>query len=247
MTSLLQRPLGSSPKGADDDLCFHPRRSQANDLAVLISRMQSSADQVEKNILQSEELLALVRIPAERRLVKADSGYQNIRTLDYIIMHLMNWLIEALSSQDLQNNPSWSSLVIHSEWAVASDCAELLPPAWPVLVKDYWLIIVTGWWQSTQSVGNETRQSSLYVQNWLLYLWVKRWQKSNQQTHSMSLISLEPWGFSNKGWYEQSPWTTCCLCTGIPVCHPCERHEKSCVCLFAYSLLHCFSFSTTVT
>lgn len=39
---------------------FTPR-SQANDLAVLISRMQKNADQVEKNILQSEELLAVVR------------------------------------------------------------------------------------------------------------------------------------------------------------------------------------------
>ncbi|TKS91521.1 Envoplakin 210 kDa cornified envelope precursor protein p210 [Collichthys lucidus] len=34
-------------------------KSQANDLAVLISRMQKNADQVEKNILQSEELLAV--------------------------------------------------------------------------------------------------------------------------------------------------------------------------------------------
>lgn len=32
-------------------------RSQANDLAVLVSRMQKNADKVEKNILQSEELL----------------------------------------------------------------------------------------------------------------------------------------------------------------------------------------------
>lgn len=44
---------------ADCDLCF-PLRTQANDLALLIARMQSSADQVEKNILQAEELLALV-------------------------------------------------------------------------------------------------------------------------------------------------------------------------------------------
>lgn len=40
---------------------FFTPRSQANDLAVLISRMQKNADQVEKNILQSEELLAVVR------------------------------------------------------------------------------------------------------------------------------------------------------------------------------------------
>lgn len=36
-------------------------RSQANDLAVVIARMQSNADQVEKNILRAEELLAVVR------------------------------------------------------------------------------------------------------------------------------------------------------------------------------------------
>lgn len=41
-------------------------RTQANDLALLISRMQSNADQVEKNILQSEELLALVGTPDRR-------------------------------------------------------------------------------------------------------------------------------------------------------------------------------------
>ncbi|XP_035510377.1 envoplakin [Morone saxatilis] len=34
-------------------------KSQANDLAVLISRMQKNADQVEKNILRAEELLAV--------------------------------------------------------------------------------------------------------------------------------------------------------------------------------------------
>lgn len=37
-------------------------RSQANDLAVLVSRMQKNADKVEKNILQSEELLDEVGI-----------------------------------------------------------------------------------------------------------------------------------------------------------------------------------------
>ena len=40
---------------------FFPR-SQANDLAVLVSRMQKNADKVEKNILQSEELLDEVGI-----------------------------------------------------------------------------------------------------------------------------------------------------------------------------------------
>ncbi|GAA6215524.1 envoplakin-like [Lates japonicus] len=38
-------------------------KSQANDLAVVIARMQSNADQVEKNILRAEELLA---VDAER-------------------------------------------------------------------------------------------------------------------------------------------------------------------------------------
>lgn len=38
-------------------------RTQANELALLISRMQLNADQVEKNILQSEERLALVGTP----------------------------------------------------------------------------------------------------------------------------------------------------------------------------------------
>ena len=36
-------------------------RSQANDLALLIARMQHNADQVEKNVLKAEELLAAVR------------------------------------------------------------------------------------------------------------------------------------------------------------------------------------------
>lgn len=41
-------------------LCFS-RRSQASDLAVVISRMQKNADQVEKNILAAEEHLNVVR------------------------------------------------------------------------------------------------------------------------------------------------------------------------------------------
>lgn len=40
-------------------------RTQAQELAVLISRMQKNADQVEKNILQAEKLLAVVRSPDE--------------------------------------------------------------------------------------------------------------------------------------------------------------------------------------
>lgn len=47
---------------ADDELLLSCR-TQANDLAVLISRMQTNADQVEKNILQSEQLLAVVGGP----------------------------------------------------------------------------------------------------------------------------------------------------------------------------------------
>lgn len=36
-------------------------RSQANDLALLIAQMQKDADQVEKDVLRAEELLAVVR------------------------------------------------------------------------------------------------------------------------------------------------------------------------------------------
>lgn len=38
-----------------------PCRNQASSLALLIAQMQSNADQVEKDILRSEELLAVVR------------------------------------------------------------------------------------------------------------------------------------------------------------------------------------------
>lgn len=36
-------------------------RSQATDLALLITQMQKDADLVEKNVLRAEELLAVVR------------------------------------------------------------------------------------------------------------------------------------------------------------------------------------------
>lgn len=39
------------------------RRTQANDLAILISRMQTKADKVEKNILHSEQLMDVVGRP----------------------------------------------------------------------------------------------------------------------------------------------------------------------------------------
>ncbi len=45
----------------DHRLSVFSPRSQANDLAVVIARMQKNADQVERNILQSEELLNSVR------------------------------------------------------------------------------------------------------------------------------------------------------------------------------------------
>lgn len=45
----------------DHHLSVFLPRSQANDLAVVIARMQKKADQVEKNVLRSEELLSLVR------------------------------------------------------------------------------------------------------------------------------------------------------------------------------------------
>ncbi|TWW69236.1 Envoplakin 210 kDa cornified envelope precursor protein [Takifugu flavidus] len=54
-------------------------RTQANELALLISRMQLNADQVEKNILQSEERLALdaerddKNLPLMHQKVNADS------------------------------------------------------------------------------------------------------------------------------------------------------------------------------
>jgi len=39
----------------------HTLRSSSNDLAVLIARMQTNADQVEKDILDTQSLLAQVR------------------------------------------------------------------------------------------------------------------------------------------------------------------------------------------
>lgn len=48
------------------DFIWHPSsppcRNQASSLALLIAQMQKNADQVEKDILRSEELLAVVRI-----------------------------------------------------------------------------------------------------------------------------------------------------------------------------------------
>lgn len=63
----------------DHHLSVSLLRSQATDLAVLISRMQKNADQVEKNILRSEELLALVRSPhtPEPLRLEPDSDQEN--------------------------------------------------------------------------------------------------------------------------------------------------------------------------
>lgn len=49
--------LSSETCSADHSTAVSLCRTQANDLAVLISRMQKNADQVEKNILQSEDLM----------------------------------------------------------------------------------------------------------------------------------------------------------------------------------------------
>lgn len=45
-----------------DIIPLPPCRNQAGNLAFLIAQMQKNADQVEKDILRSEELLSVVRI-----------------------------------------------------------------------------------------------------------------------------------------------------------------------------------------
>lgn len=63
-------------------------RTQASDLAMLISRMQKNADQVEKNILQAEELLAEVRGPHAPELETRIRQITQIKTCDLTTLTL---------------------------------------------------------------------------------------------------------------------------------------------------------------
>lgn len=45
----------------DVPLCPNPHRTSTSNLALLIAQMQKNADQVEKDVLRAEELLAVVR------------------------------------------------------------------------------------------------------------------------------------------------------------------------------------------
>uniref|UniRef100_A0A3Q3WJ83 Envoplakin b n=1 Tax=Mola mola TaxID=94237 RepID=A0A3Q3WJ83_MOLML len=96
----------------------------ASDLAVLISRMQTSADQVEKNILQSEELL---KVDAERHGKKLPMIHQKVNADNLVEAEalLKDLFMDVDKSKRLQH-PQAAEIErdvknLHDRWA--KDCA----------------------------------------------------------------------------------------------------------------------------
>ncbi|KAM9346768.1 envoplakin [Symphorus nematophorus] len=99
-------------------------KSQANDLAIVISRMQGNADQVEKNILQSEELLA---VDSERKgknqpLIHQKVNADNLAQAEVLLKDLFMDADKAKKLQHPQANEIERDVKnLHDRWA--KDCA----------------------------------------------------------------------------------------------------------------------------
>uniref|UniRef100_A0A4W6BNQ2 Envoplakin b n=1 Tax=Lates calcarifer TaxID=8187 RepID=A0A4W6BNQ2_LATCA len=99
-------------------------RSQANDLAVVIARMQSNADQVEKNILRAEELLA---VDAERdgknqQLIHQKENADNLAEAEGLLKDLFMDVDKAKKLQHPQSAEIEKDVRnLHDRWA--NDCA----------------------------------------------------------------------------------------------------------------------------
>ncbi|XP_029996280.1 envoplakin-like [Sphaeramia orbicularis] len=98
-------------------------KSQANDLAVVISRMQNNADHVEKNILRSENLLA---VDTERRkknqtLVHQNENSENLAEAEVLLKELFMDVGRAKKLQHPQANEIERDVKnLHDRWA--KDC-----------------------------------------------------------------------------------------------------------------------------
>ncbi|XP_018554124.1 envoplakin [Lates calcarifer] len=99
-------------------------KSQANDLAVVIARMQSNADQVEKNILRAEELLA---VDAERdgknqQLIHQKENADNLAEAEGLLKDLFMDVDKAKKLQHPQSAEIEKDVRnLHDRWA--NDCA----------------------------------------------------------------------------------------------------------------------------
>uniref|UniRef100_A0A673BAP6 Envoplakin-like n=1 Tax=Sphaeramia orbicularis TaxID=375764 RepID=A0A673BAP6_9TELE len=99
------------------------KKIQANDLAVVISRMQNNADHVEKNILRSENLLA---VDTERRkknqtLVHQNENSENLAEAEVLLKELFMDVGRAKKLQHPQANEIERDVKnLHDRWA--KDC-----------------------------------------------------------------------------------------------------------------------------
>ncbi|XP_077940723.1 envoplakin b [Gasterosteus aculeatus] len=99
-------------------------KSQATDLAVVVARMQNNADQVEKNILQSEKLLAVdtERDAKEQTLIHQKANAENLAQAEGLLKDLFMDVDKAKRLQHPQAAEIERDVMnLHDRWV--KDCA----------------------------------------------------------------------------------------------------------------------------